>query len=79
MPVTVDDFSRLSQSAWDRVERVRLRTTDAFQLPEIERAEVVEYDLMTPEQHGELLKRVGPEQYQQYANEMERLRLKHGG
>ena len=77
--LSIDDLARLDAEAAEWVADVWGQSVEEFQLPDIERDEVAEYDALTPEQHAEILRRVGQENYQAWANEMERLRLKHGG
>lgn len=79
MALTVDDLRRIDGRARERVERVRRATEEAVTLPARERRELQEYQALTNEEHGRLMQWVGPEKYQEYVDEMERLRLRHGG
>ncbi len=79
MPLTVDDFRKLSDRARERVADLHARSVQEFVRPAVERRELSEYSALTPEQHGRIYQTVGKERYRQYVDAMEKQRQKYGG
>lgn len=79
MGLSIDDFARLDQEAGEWVADTFGKSLEQFRQPEIERADIAEYDNLTPEQHAGILQQRGESDYQSWADEMERLKVKHGG
>lgn len=77
MALTIDDLARLDRAARKRVDDVWSRVHENVMRPQVERDELSEYQALTSGEHGMLYQQVGPDQYQQYVDEMERLRQKH--
>jgi hypothetical protein len=79
VPVTVDDFARLDEEVGVYVADVYGRAVEAWLQPQIERDDLAEYNSLDDDAHGRILAQQGKENYQVWVDEMERLRVKHGG
>lgn len=77
MALTTDDFRRISDRALQRVQRVRQTVADRVTLPDTERRDLEEYQVMTPVEHGRVMQQVGQDKYREYIDEMERLKIKY--
>jgi len=76
--LTIDDLEKLDREAAKRVDEIWSTITQQFLEPELQRQELEEYESLTPEEHGRILEEMGEENYQAWANEMERRKVKYG-
>lgn len=74
--MNVDDLARIRANAEQHVADVMGRVNERFREPALQRAELAEYDSLTPEQHATILQARGPDDYAAWAEAMEGNRRK---